>query len=182
MVGRVSPRAHTQRVRDIGEPLVDSQGRRMPRGRGPPDGPFTPPTAPARSPQTSARGPASPRCCRPRARLSRAAVRPSRGPSAAVGAAGAGGPTVSSVPCLAPLPTGPCAPTARATPLKAKVGGEFVHGHVCGPEGARACEPVGTGARSLLCVCVNWGDGVSRGVRQCVLCSLRARGWACGSV
>lgn len=137
-----TPCPHTACQTHLGS-LLDSQGCRTPQGRCPPDGTVLPPTTTStRFPQTSGRGPASPRCCRPCARLHQAAVRPSRGPSAAAGAAGDGGPTVSSVPCRAPLPTGPCVPTAPATPLKAKVGGEFVHGQVCVLEGAGVCESV----------------------------------------
>lgn len=100
------------------------------RGQGPWTARFSRPPPPTRPSQTSGRGPASPRCCRPCARLHRAAGRLSQGPSAAVGAAGPGGPAASSVPCPAPLSTGPCARTARATPPEAKVRGEFVHGRV----------------------------------------------------
>lgn len=161
--------------------MLDSRCRRTPGGKGALDGRCLPPTRLPRSLQTSGGGPASPRCCRPRARLARAAVRPSLGPSAAVGAAGAGGPAASSVPCLAPLPTGPCAPTAQATPPKAKVGGAFVLGRVCVPEGAGVCEPVRTGPRLLLCACMNSGERVNRCVSRCVcvLCSLRAHRGVC---
>ena len=115
------------------------------------DGLFLLPVISTCSPQTSGKGPASLRCCRPRARLSPAGARRSPGPSAAAGAVAAGAPAASTVRYPARLPTGSCAPTARATLPTAEVGTVLCRVPVPQP----------------VLVCVN----------QCVCISVPAGGW-----
>lgn len=101
------------------------------RERGPEQSSFSayPPT---NSLQIYAGGSVSLRCYRPRARIGQAVVRLCPKSCAAAGAAGAGAPIVSSVPCLAPLPTGSCAPMARAIAPRAKVSVLEVMLKLCG--------------------------------------------------
>lgn len=126
-LGRAHPR-HRRSCQRLGSPFVDTAPPVGRRGEGRSRQCVSSTPCPTRSLQMSGGGLASPRCCRLCARLHQAVARQSPGLSAAAGVAVAGGLAASSVPCLAPLPTGSCAPMAQVIPTKAEVGGGLLTG------------------------------------------------------